>query len=288
MSEVRVIGADIGGTHITAAAVNLLPGTVHERSSTRKAVLANGAKEEIISTWAQAIREAAGGKVVAGMRLGIAMPGPFDYAQGISLMQNQDKYDALYMLDVKDLLALELQLEPAHIRFLNDAACFLQGEVFGGAAKGAARAIGLTLGTGLGSAKYQDGLAADAALWCAPFKDGVAEEYISARWLIRRYQELTGQKVRNVKEMVGKVSAESKVLQAFQEFGQHLGEFLLSFIGEAESEVVVIGGNIANSLDLFRPAMEQALAENGIIIPIKQAQLGEYAALIGAASLWKA
>ena len=49
------------------------------------------------------------------------------------------------------------ELDPAWIRFLNDAEAFLLGESVAGAARGHAPRVGITLGTGLGSAFLADG-----------------------------------------------------------------------------------------------------------------------------------
>lgn len=287
MADPTVVGVDVGGTHITAARVDLKAGTLQAETLTRAHVQANGKKEEIISSWANNIKAAAGAGTTGGLRIGIAMPGPFDYENGISLMKFQDKYDALYGLDVKALLADALQLQPEHIRFMNDAACFLQGEAFGGAAKGANRAIGLTLGTGLGSATYENGLAVDAALWCSPFKEGIAEDYLGARWFLKRYQDISGLEVPHVKALVDLLPEYPLVQQVFEEFGQQLGEFLAPHIQQTNSEVVVIGGNIGQALALFLPQLQQTLFEHAVSIPILRAQLGEEAALIGGASLWE-
>lgn len=287
MADPTVVGVDIGGTYITAALVNLKLGALHTEALKRAHMQANGAKEEIISSWARTIKAAAGASAPEKLRIGIAMPGPFDYEKGISLMKFQEKYDALYGLDVKELLAAELQMQPEHIRFMNDAACFLQGETFGGAAKGAECSIGLTLGAGLGSAIYENGLAVDAALWCSPFKEGIAEDYMSARWFTKRYQDLTGLEVPHVKALVDLLPEYPLVQEIFEEFGQQLGEFLSPHLQTTKAEVVVIGGNVSKALALFLPQLQQTLFEYAFSVPVRQAQLGAAAALIGAATLWE-
>ncbi len=73
------------------------------------------------------------------------MPGPVDYERGICYIKDQGKYDQLYGLNIKDLLAARLGIPPDHIRMMNDALCFLKGEIAGGAIKGCKSALGLTL-----------------------------------------------------------------------------------------------------------------------------------------------
>ncbi|TPE42157.1 ROK family protein [Pontibacter mangrovi] len=286
MSKHLTLGVDIGGTHVTAAVVDLEAQVLLPATIVREHLDASGSMPAVTSAWAGAMQAACGKCGTVVEKIGIAMPGPFDYENGIALMKGQGKYDALYGQDVIAVVAEKLQLPKASIRLLNDAACFLQGEVFGGAAKGYSRAIGLTLGTGLGTASYRDGLAADADLWKMPFNDSIAEEYLSSRWFVKRFYALTGRQEANVKAIVDLLSAEPRVLQLFQEFGANLAAFLVPFIREADPEVIVLGGNISKAYTLFAPALRAGLAQEQSLLPIKTATLGEEAALIGAASLW--
>lgn len=281
-----VLGVDIGGTHITAATVDMESRTLLPQTQVREHINAAGSVEEITTAWAAAMAAAIVKSGRPVRQIGIAMPGPFDYANGIALMQGQGKYDALYGVDVIALVAGKLGLDKSAIRTLNDAACFLQGEVFGGAAQGYSRAIGMTLGTGLGTARYKNGLAEDADLWKTPFGESIAEEYLSSRWFVKRYAELTGKQLPHVKAMVDRLPQEPVVGDIFREFGENLAKFLVPFIGEATPEVLVLGGNISKAYALFGPALRHGLAQQNCLIPIKTAILGEEAALLGAASLW--
>lgn len=286
MKHSIVLGIDIGGSHITAALVDLTSRTIVDGSWNRCHIDSQGNATEIISAWSEVIRTAFDHVPAGQQYIGIGMPGPFDYEAGISLMKDQHKYDALYGLNVKTLLAEQLGLTSQHIRFINDAGCFLQGEVFGGAASGMNHVVGITLGTGLGSAVYHGDLAADADLWCSPFKDGIAEDYLSTRWFVKRYETLTGRTVKNVKEMIGRLPEEPVVQTVMNEFAVNLATFLTGFVRRENAEMVVLGGNIANAADLFMPALTAALAANDIHVPVKKAALGETAAIIGAASIW--
>ncbi|OKL38678.1 ROK family protein [Pontibacter flavimaris] len=281
-----VLGVDIGGSHITAATVDMESRTLLPQTQVREPIHGDGSVEEIMTAWAGAMEAAMAKSSEPVSRIGIAMPGPFDYVNGIALMQGQGKYDALYGVDVIALVAEKLGFDKSAIRTLNDAACFLQGEVFGGAAKGFNRAIGMTLGTGLGTARYKDGLAEDADLWKTPFGESIAEEYLSSRWFVKRYTELTGKQVPHVKTMVDRMPQEPVVGEIFREFGENLATFLVPFIREATPEVLVLGGNISKAYTLFGPALQLGLAQQNCLIPIKTAILGEEAALLGAASLW--
>ena len=286
MSHQTVLGADIGGSHITAALVDLETKSVLPETQVRAHVNAQGTVQEVLDTWVAVLEKAMGNRSAAETKLAISMPGPFDYEQGICLFQNQNKYDCLYGLNVKELLASKLGCATDNIKLVNDAGCFLRGEVFGGAARDAASAIGLTLGTGLGSATLQNGIAGDADLWRAPFRDGIAEDYLSTRAVVQTYERLSGKKVTGVKELAALCPHDADAREAFQEFAENLARFLAPYLRELVPEVVVIGGNIANAWDLFVPATVRMLASRGFFVPLKKAVLAEEAALIGAASYW--
>ena len=183
-----VLGADIGGSHITAALIDLNTGGLLRETIKRQPVNSHGSPDEILNSWANSIADSfmnySGPK-----RIGIAMPGPFDYQKGISYIKGFHKYDSLYKLNVKEALAERLNIESNAILLKNDAACFLQGEIFAGAAKGYRKSIGFTLGTGFGSAIGIDAVAQDAEYWSRPFLEGVAEDYFSTKWFLKRSKE---------------------------------------------------------------------------------------------------
>lgn len=288
MTNSTALGIDIGGSHITAALVDLGTRSIIEGSWNRTRINSQGEAADIIEGWAAVIREVFTHAPQGTRHIGIGMPGPFDYEHGISGMKGQHKFDALYHLNVKEMLAAKLDIAPDQIRFINDAGCFLQGEVFSGAARNHQRVIGLTLGTGLGSATYRDGAANDANRWCSPFKEGIAEDYLSTRWFVKRYEEVSGEAVPDVKALVARIGVDDRIAALFHEFAVNLATFLGNFVREEQPEIVVIGGNIANASDLFFPLLKEELKKQDIDIPAVTATLGEAAALIGAASLWYA
>lgn len=285
MNRDIAIGIDIGGSHITAALVDLQAHAIIPNSLTRYPVAAKGSKEEILQQWTSAITDCRAKHPGTVQTIGIAMPGPFDYAKGISFIRGQDKYEALYGLNVKDLLADKLHIDAAAIFMMNDATCFLKGEVFGGAAKGCTDVVGITLGTGLGSAAVQAGVLHDGDLYCTPFKEATAETYISTRWFIKAYKERTGIALNNVKELHDRVPDDKIAGELFAAFGSNLGAVLAAFVKTWDARAVVVGGNIIHAWDLFMPETIQVLRAHGLALSPVKAQLGEAAALLGAGSL---
>jgi glucokinase len=280
-----VAGIDIGGSHITVALVDLKTRSVLPGTCIRKSIDSNGSAKNIIAELSSIINKSIAHNDFK-KKIAIAMPGPFDYEAGISYIRNQHKYDSLYGLNVKSLLAGSLQIHESDILLKNDAACFLQGEVFGGAAKGFKKAIGLTLGTGLGSAKFTHEISEDAELWQSPFLDGIAEDYLSTRWFVKRFYEMTGITVRNVKELF-KLKTNGEILKGiFKEFGKNLALFLSDLILSEQPEVIVIGGNITNVYSLFHNELNSNLPITPYPFLLRKAELGENGNIIGAASCW--
>ena len=281
-----VLCADVGGSHITTALIDMQTQTVLQETLIREKVNPNGTPYEIIQDWCKCINTSINGYAGQISFFGIAMPGPFDYIKGISKIRGVAKFDSLYGLNIKDMLAENLSIKSAQIKMMNDAGCFLQGEVFSGAAKGFNHVIGLTLGTGLGTARYHNGEGDDANLWCMPFKNSIAEDYISTRWFVNRYKELTGLAIKDVKALAEIYNTDEHATAIFKEFGQNLALFLTEFIKKDNPEVVIIGGNIANAYPFFKDEVEEHLSQQNIHISIYLSLLNEQAALLGAASLW--
>lgn len=281
MNESIVLGVDIGGSHITSALVDMHEKAIVKGSYQRKAVNAQATSNEVLQTWCEAIQQSFSDGIVT-TKIGIAMPGPFNYQNGISLMKDNNKYAALYGLNIKQLLAEQLNIPVDDISFMNDAGAFIKGEVFAGAGVGYSHAIGLTLGTGLGTARYHNGIGEDADLWCKPFKDGIAEDYISTNWFIKTYFEQTGKQVHGVKELAHVYESDFIVQDIFEQFANNLASFLVSFIQTDHPEVIVIGGNIMNCEALFVPITTALLQAQGLNMPIVRARLGEDAAILGA------
>lgn len=282
-----VLGVDIGGSHITAALIDLETRTVLPKSYSRKSINSLAEADEIITSWCELISACFANVDIAERKIGIAIPGPFDYDNGISLMLNQDKFDSLYCLNVKELLSSKLGVPSENIRLVNDAASFLQGEVFAGAARDYHSVLGLTLGTGLGSSIYENGLVRDADLWQSPFKEGIAEEYLCGRWFVERYEALTGKSIAGVKDLAELAGSESCVDEIFREFASNLAEFISPLAQKYHTELVVIGGNISNAFELFLKELNDLLKRNEIFVKVEISHLKEDAALLGAASCWE-
>lgn len=286
MKHDYILGVDIGGSHLTAVLVSQQTQTFRSDSYIRIRIDSHGSADEIITTWCNAIASIFEKYEISDRRMGIAMPGPFNYEKGISLIKELDKYDSLYGLNIKNILAERLHMSPNSILMMNDAAGFLRGEMYSGCGKGFRDAIGVTLGTGTGTAIHHGVTTTDANLGPSSFMESITDNYFSTRWFVKRYAQLTGIVVKDVKELSALHGVDSDASLVFTEFVSNFSLFLSNFIMKESPEVVILGGNIMHCSDLFLKNLEQKLKSMQIPTPIIKAQLGEKAAILGAANLF--
>jgi len=298
MNHRAALGVDVGGTHISCGVVDLATGALDEASLGSADVDASAGAGEILDAWCgpiDAALDSRAGAVVTG--IGVAMPGPFDYGNGISYIKGLNKYESLYGLNVRREFAARLRFPEDRILFLNDASCFALGENWVGAGRGFRRMVGITLGTGFGSALVSGGKCVESgrgvppggAFWNYPYRDSIAENFFSGRRLLKRYEELTGIKLSGVLELARAAtsdSAESSPAgRVFLEYAENLAAFLAPWLKEFGAEGLVIGGNIARSHGLFLPKMTEYFIEHGVRTRVVPSVLLDKAAIIGAAGL---
>lgn len=284
MSSSVIVAFDVGGTQIKAAAVidgAALPHTIGHYDS-----IAGKSADEIIANFVSVFAEVLGkaGPDAAADGLGLAFPGPFDYAEGISRIRGLRKFDALYGLPVGQLLDRELRADPRtknrlaspfRIRFENDAALFGLGESApGGAAEKAERAVCLTIGTGLGSCflergrlvKHREDVPAEGWVYTMPHQTGTADDYISRKGVLDLSETLgldrNGRDVRDLAALAD--SGDEKALRLFEKFGRRAFCILKPALLEFRPGVIVFGGQISKSAHLFVPAFKAEAAFAGL------------------------
>jgi glucokinase len=243
-----VAALDIGGTHVSAARVDPETGSVrshlrvgYEPDADRRVLL-----DHILG---------AATSVGAVDAVGVAVPGPFDYERGVCTIEGVGKLEALYGADLRGELARALSMPARAIVFLNDAEAFLLGEAAYGAALGHPRAIGLTLGTGLGSAFLVDGaivrdgagVPPDGSLHLLSFRGAPVEDRISARGLRARVGD--GRDVRKLAEAAR--AGDDEARRAFAVFSADLWAFLRPTVDAFRPGCIVVGGSIARAWDLI-------------------------------------
>jgi len=281
LAEFRVLAFDVGGSHVAAAVcsgrefrLGPLASALHPSLQTSEAFV------DLLYDL--------GGKARAGqdgiVGLMLAVPGPFDLVAGVSLMRHKLPY--LYGFDLRGALAGRFECRPAQVRFLNDADAYLLGEIGAGAARSFRRAVGLTLGTGIGSAFAVDGrlltegsgVPNGGEIWNLPYEGGIVEDFVSSRAIVGSYERLTGRK-REVVDLATAAAADSAAEEAFNEFGKHLGEVIRTQLAGFHADVIVLGGGISRSANLFLPAVRAQLGDSPTQLRISQ--LKDTAALVG-------
>ena len=277
----NLIGIDVGGSHVTLAQVSAEKREIVNSTYVREHVDSLADAETIFSAWTNAIEKVAVDLDKSKLIIGVAMPGPFDYEKGISLMQ-QGKFIHLFEINVKEELAKRLAINPNQIYFLNDAAAFMEGEVFGGAVQNIEKVFGLTLGTGLGSTFFNGQFATDEDLWDSPFKGSIAEDFFATRWFVNRFKELTGTEIAGTKELLDQPKEIQD--QIFNEYADNFAEFIVEYIIPYQPQVLVIGGNIAKAYPLFEERLHQNLKNQNSDIPVEISGIFEDAAILGSAS----
>ncbi len=283
-----VLVYDVGGSHISVAVCS--EGTLALGPVVKAALPAEQTTEAFLLVLTDLAAQVAPDLArVDGA--GFAMPGPFDYAEGVSWMRHKMPY--LYGVNVRQALAEKLGWHPEQVRFLNDAAAFLMGEIGAGAARGVGRVVGITLGTGIGSGFAVDGqlktsgpgVPPGGEIWNVPFEGGIVEDLISTRSIKSRYLERTGHE-KEVAEIAADAGDDPHAKGVFTAFGRDLGRALRSLLREFAPQVVVLGGGISRSAALFLPAAQSEL--QGVAMELRISVLGDQAPLVGAAVAWLA
>ena len=295
MNKNIAIGADIGGSHISCAAVDLESGEVIRETLTGREVNNQASAKDIIGVWADALAEVL--KKVQGEKvkgIGFAMPGPFDYVKGICYIKGVAKYENLYGLNITDAITASPGIDNGIlIRYMNDASAFAVGEAWKGSAARFDRSLSITLGTGFGSAFISnlipivDGPLVPrlGCIYHIPYRDGIADDYFSTRGLLSRYKKLTGKELYGVKELAELASSDSIVMDLFTDFGDNAGLFLAPYLKKFDAGILVVGGNISHAYNLFGDVFENRLRTENCLCEVAISKLKEDAALLGSAYL---
>lgn len=256
MLENTILCLDIGGTHISAAIVDRSTQTLVNKAFAVGRVDSYAEKAIILQQWQETIAQVLSLAKKQVDAILVSIPGPFDYQLGICLMDGMHKYQSLLHLDISSYFAQAYAVDPSKIRFFNDAEAFLLGEIYAHKLH-SQQVVGLTLGTGLGSARYADQQVKDLNYGSAAFRTGIAEDYISTRGIlafVNRRQDLA---LKGVKELVERVDLQPQCREAFAFLRRALLEFIGLYVLPLNPDVLVLGGSIAQSHALFLEELQQ-------------------------------
>lgn len=277
---------DVGGTYTKGMVFNLahqplLPEILYfpsHSTDSAETVVAN--LVDIIVTLTQQVKTP-----LLVEKCSLAFPGPFDYGRGIPYLRGLGKFDSLYGKELGRLLevslehALPAQGQNIIVHFANDAVAFATGEYWSSNPL-PEKAAYITLGTGCGSSfvqsgklvKDEQGIPASGMIYDEPFKNGLIDDYLSARGLAKIIRKIYGNDVPLMDIVNGLTTNDHNARLVFDEFGSWLGEALKPFIASFSPDVLVLGGQISKSFSAFEPNLKAGLgtAAQGLPIHISQ------------------
>ncbi|MFC1690750.1 ROK family protein [Nanoarchaeota archaeon] len=245
-----LIGVDVGGTNISAGRVvdDSLEGTVLSVPTK-----SHGKEQEVIEQITRLVDHLRGEDKLEA--IGIGVPTFVDDKQGIV-------YDTTNIPSWKEVQLKKILEEkygiPVYVN--NDANCFALGEHYFGHGKNHKNIVGVTLGTGLGS-----GIIINSKLYtgtnCAAGELG--EMVINDNKRLQSYCSGEFFKDDNPKLLAKKAREEDPAAIAdYEKFGNNLGIALSYIVLAYDPEIIILGGSIAKSHDVFENAMKETLKES--------------------------
>lgn len=305
-----VVATDVGGTNIRVGAIGC-DGKVVERSST-KTRHSLGPSEFVRSICEMAeelINSRLKGFEVVGFAA--AFPAVLDIGSGVVTESPNLPFLNDYPLKARFAHCFNV---PVVVE--NDATASALGEYRFGAARNAAIALCLTLGTGVGGGviidgkplRGIDGTAGELGHVCVEpdgpecgcGSKGCLEQYASATGLSKLFTALEHDFPDS--KLYGRanitpldlyeyaVQRDRLALAVFDRMGEALGVAIAGFINIFNPEIIVIGGGLSGAWDMFSGSMRETIKARAFRRPAERAklvraELGDDAGMIGAASL---
>jgi glucokinase len=292
-----VIGIDLGGTKIAAAAVDLGSGAVHHRreQSTHpergvEAVLAD------IETIATGIARDARRDAAAIRAIGLGVP---------ELVDPQGRITSSHTLDWSRVSPAEQLQVIAPLVIVSDVHAAARAEAVFGAGRQYRSFVYLTIGSGISSAVVLDGVPLPGARGgalvltsgsltvpceaCGDWTEFVLEDYASGLALARRYAAATGNAINGAAAVTAAANAGNPVAREIVDSATvALGSAIGWLVNVIDPEAVVIGGGLGLAGGrywecLVHNTRTHVWNPDARDLPILPAALGPDSGLIGAA-----
>lgn len=309
-----VLGIDLGGTRTALSAVSRDGNIILSLESPSS----RDDEEKMISTLIDIIgsgRDAAFRKGFKTIAIGMGIAGFILHDEGIVVESPNIDWS---MVPLRRMVFESTGL-PTFLDNDANAACL--GEKLAGVASGSNNFIYLTLGTGIGGGIFADGkiyrgsrgtaaelghmvIDKDGPL-CGCGRRGCLEALASGTALVReasrlahefkdsKLLSLSGGKTEKITgELVAQAAQQGDPasLEAFSRISKYLGIGIANLIHIFDPEMVVLGGGMSRSGNLFLDKVKEAVCENGNSFLIRDARirlssLGREAGVIGAAAI---
>ena len=239
-----ILMMDVGGTSVKRRGLPQVP------------IKSQGTKEEI----SQALKAAIGDTDELD-GIGIAIPGPFNYSDGIFLMDH--KFGAVKGESFRSVAGVPQRVE---LRFIHDVCAVLEGAIdMLGLTSGNTALV--TLGTGLGFALAENGAVrygpsqspADG-IWNHSWKGGILEDKVSARGVRGYFTSMGGDPACSARDIAERAyHGDQAALDAFDRMGETLGTAIAGILLDHNVSTVLFGGQISRSLDLMEDGLRRSL-----------------------------
>ena len=269
---------DVGGTFIKSGIMSA-DGNLIDGSQQTFPIDSDGTKDEICNSLISAVRQGITfchkcGLIPAGV--GICMPGPFDYINGVSAMVH--KFASIKDVSLGDVIKDALDGLDIPVAFGHDVNTQLYGEMCGGNARGYSNICLVSLGTGLGFAMSNNGKVLQSetgsplvSIWNQPYNDGILEDYASKRGFYNTWELVTGNKpsedmtVADMGRLAG--DGDEIALEVFRKVGEFIAVNIKGKLIEYRIECLLFGGQISRSFRFMEEAVRKELSDvKGLVI----------------------
>lgn len=285
------LAIDAGGSSLKAALVRA-NGTIIENSYIKIPVDSDGSIDNIKATYTQLAWLGVGMAKKNNLTLegvGVCIPGPFNYTDGICLMKH--KYASIYGVPMRPWFEQVIGQVPIH--FIHDSTAFILGSTWGNYYASIKRISCVIIGTGLGFASMFESKVFNnsqggpgISIYARPYRNKIAEEYVSRRAIINQYKNIMPNVNDNIDVIdISRLAREgqSEAIKVFDDIGYNLAKILHDIMVDYRFECLLLGGAISKSADLFLPTLTKGLSDIPTLAIIKQAPDIDNAPLLGAA-----
>ncbi len=289
----RYIVIDAGGTFLKSAIMDKT-GSILKGSMSMDKSHSESPKELVLSTLLNVIERKRIIIMKKGFELGgigIAFPGPFNYALGTSMMTH--KYGSINGLNLKKIISDSLNLDKnIPLIFKHDANSVLEGEIWKGNAIEFSNSALITLGTGLGFAcaiggevKTNEIGGPYITIFKLPYNDGILEDYVSRRGFLKIYNELKGGNIPQNFDVSDiallACDGDESAIETFEKVGSIVASAIKPILINNKIECLLFAGQISQSFIYMEKSIKTALSEVKSLKKISCADSIETAALTG-------
>lgn len=286
------IGIDIGATKVLLALIKNKKAIKIQKIATPKN------KALFLKMLKESVKEIKAGFKIQG--IGIAVAGILNQKKDRVLVSPNLKF--LKNIPLAKILQKTFKIP---IKMENDANCFTLSEAILGAGKNYKTALGITLGSGVGSGFITKKQKTNNGAIIECLKNPEAGHHIIrfdgekcscsniGCWEAYASQKFFQRKNTNSIETCKKADrGDEKSREILQEYGKYVGIGLANLVNILEPEVIILGGGLSNGWRYFLASAKKEM-EKRIISPlfqkkakIKIAQLGECSCALGAGLLF--